>query len=83
MEALAIGFIALFGSLMGAGASGFILWRILSRKLVEPKIVYEDPPKKRAILVPGDGVYQVHEKRKCKHMNEEDLATKERNKLSS
>lgn len=83
MEALAIGLIALVFGLIGVGAGGFVLYRMLKKNIIEPKVVYEEPTKKKAYLVPGDGIIEVHTKRKCKAMDEEALAIEEMKRLNS
>lgn len=77
---VAVSLIGLFASVLGASAMGFIVWRLFSKRLIETKDVYEEPAKKRQILVPGDGVYVVHEKRKCRYIDEQLEWAKEENK---
>lgn len=79
MEALALGLIALLAALIGAGASGVVLWWLIRKSVLKPEVVYEEPLKKRLIVTPGDGVLEIREKRKCKVIDEEQLAVDQMN----
>lgn len=80
MEVLALGLTALLAALLGAGASGFVLWWLIRKSVLKPQVVYDEPLKKRLIVTPGDGVLEIREKRKCKVIDEEALATDQINK---
>ncbi len=72
METLALAVVVgLLASLMSAVGVGFSVYMIFKRKLVETRTVFEEPLKRREILVPGQGVYVVQEKRKCRYHDDE------------
>jgi hypothetical protein len=81
LEAIALAIVVgLFAALVTAVGLSLVVWVVFKRRLVEPKIVFEEPPKKKTFLVPGDGIYTVHEKKKCKVIDEERLWLDEQNR---
>lgn len=74
------GLVGMLASLVGGVGVALGVWKIFSKRLVETKDVYEEPAKKRQILVPGDGVYTVHDKRKVRYIDEAVEYVKEQNK---
>jgi hypothetical protein len=67
MESLAIGLVALFASLVGAGSTAAVLWYALRKKLVEPVPIFEKPAKTTNFIIPGQGgIMTLHSKRKCR-----------------
>lgn len=71
---LLIGFV---GAWFGAAATGVAVWLLFKRNIVTPLPVYDEPLKKKHIIVPGEGgVYTLHEKRKCR-VNDDQKAWRE------
>ncbi len=65
--------VATLSSSLVSFAVGYWLWRqVLAKKLIEPHVVFEEPQKKKHILIPNQGLYEVHAKRKCKSRSDED-----------
>lgn len=80
MEQILISILAVNGILIVMLA--IFLWmiaRTFTKKIIEPKMVYEEPGKEKIILVPGKGVFGVKDKRPVKYTDEIKEWAKEQN----
>lgn len=72
---------ALLSSIIVLVVGGWITWKMISRRIVEPKTVFEEPGKEKIVLIPGKGVFGIQEKRPAKFISEQAEWVKEQNAL--
>jgi hypothetical protein len=54
---------AFVAALLGAAAAGVAAFYLVRRRIVEPKVVYGAPRKKKTIIIPGEGALVIKERR--------------------
>lgn len=70
---------ALLTSIVVLVVGGWITWKMIARRIVEPKTVFEEPGKEKIVLVPGKGVFGIQNKRPAKFISDQREWVKEQN----